>query len=63
MKWDPGVAADGEKREIRVEIGGNRATYGFTLDYDTAHELRDMITDALEHIEGCDRRKNPPELP
>jgi len=44
-------------------MGGGRAMYGFTLDYDTAQELRDMITDALEHIEGCDRRKNPPELP
>lgn len=55
-QMDVGVGSTGETRIVDVEIAG----FGFPMSYDEADELRDMLTDALEHIDECDRRKVDP---
>lgn len=60
MSWDVSVALNGSNGTIDVEFG-DALIQRFTLDYDQAEELRDMITDALEHLDECERQKNPPE--
>jgi hypothetical protein len=60
MSWDVSVAANGSDGTIDVEFDDD-CIHRFTLDYDRAEELRDMITDALEHLDECRRQKNPPE--
>lgn len=53
-RGDVSVGSSGDTRTVDVEIGG----FGFPLDYDDAETLRDMITDALEHIDECDRNNH-----
>lgn len=60
MNWTPSVGTSGDKRTVNVEVSCGDNLLSFTLDYDRARELRDMITDGLDHIDECDRQKNPP---
>lgn len=58
MKYDVSVGARGGERIVDVVLGTRLSTIQVPMEYDDAEILRDMLTDALEHIDECDRNNH-----
>ena len=53
--WDVSVASDGSLRLVTVCFDENT----FDLTYNDTEMLRDMLNDALDHLDECRRKATP----
>ena len=56
MSWDISVSSDGGTQSTEVSfLGGDGTEYAPVLTHEEPETLRDMATDALEHLDDCRR--------